>query len=240
MTKLAIMQPYIFPYIGYFNLIHSVDKFMFYNDVNFIKRGWINRNKILSNKREFLFSIPLIKASQSRKINDIKISYDSKWKEKLLRNIRTSYGRYNQFGLIYPIIEDVFLSDHDKISELAMLSVIRISEYLDIGRIFSQSSDCPTPTTALRGQDRIIKICEIEGATEYHNPMGGISLYSHDLFTRNNIGLNFIEPKLTEYTQSSDQFISGLSIIDILMSNEKEDVQSMVRNYSTIKKSSFL
>ena len=105
--KLAIMQPYIFPYIGYFSLIHSVDKFVFFDDVNFIKRGWINRNKILSSKKELLFSIPLKKASQNKLINEIFIADEVPWEDKLLRTIEHSYGREPGFIKAYPLIEEV-------------------------------------------------------------------------------------------------------------------------------------
>jgi hypothetical protein len=235
MNKLAIMQPYIFPYIGYFNLIHSVDKFVFFDDVNFIKRGWINRNKILSGGKEFLFSVPLSKPSQNKKINDTKLSSEQSWRGKLLRNISHSYSKADGFSDAYPLVERIVNFETDSISDLAMLSVIEICKYLDINRVFCKSSEVSGVNIDLRGQDRIIDICKLEGASAYNNAIGGVDLYSDEIFLKNNINLNFIQPLVPKYSQGSGDFISHLSIIDILMFNVKSDVSSMVSKYNLIR-----
>jgi hypothetical protein len=232
--KLAIMQPYIFPYIGYFSLIHSVDKFVFFDDVNFIKRGWINRNKILSSKKELLFSIPLKKASQNKLINEIFIADEVPWEDKLLRTIEHSYGREPGFIKAYPLIEEVVRYKAEKISELANFSIMKICKYLEIERDFVNSSALLGIDLNKRGQDRIIDICKNVDADTYNNAIGGMSLYSKDLFKENNIKLNFISPIITPYNQSSEKFISHLSIIDILMYNKKEDVIKMIESYEHV------
>jgi len=232
--KVAIMQPYIFPYIGYFNLVHSVDKFIFFDDVNFIKRGWINRNKIISNKSEFLFSVPLKKASQNKLINDTYVSIDQKWKNKLLKTIKYSYEKEESFPEIYSIIEGVLHSDVESIADLSSISVVRICDYLDIQRDFQNSSSISSADISASGQDRILSICKNVGAKIYNNAIGGVSLYSKELFESNKIKLNFVKPKIKPYAQNSNQFISNLSIIDVLMYNSKKDVIKMIESYELI------
>src|SRR5664280_1221353 len=105
--KLGIMQPYLFPFIGYFQLINAVDKFIIFDDVNYINKGWINRNRILLNGKEFLFSIPLENASQNKLINEINLFDNFRWKGKLLKTINAAYKKAPMFNEVYPILEKI-------------------------------------------------------------------------------------------------------------------------------------
>ena len=231
--KVAIMQPYIFPYIGYFQLINAVDEFVVYDDVNFIKRGWINRNNILQNSKALLFSIPLIEASQNKQINEIHIFTDSNWKQKLLRSIELSYKKAPFFQKVFLLLEEIILNDETNLSRYLISSLQKISSYLKMSTIFKISSELDK-NIDLKGQDKIIDICKNLKATNYTNAIGGLDLYDKSSFENNNIGLNFLKTTNINYSQFGNDFVPYLSIIDVLMFNPLEEIQSMLNQYELI------
>lgn len=233
--KLAVMQPYFMPYIGYFQMIKAVDKFVFYDDVNYIKQGWINRNKLIVNNQEYLFTIPLEKATPFALINETKINknlYPS-WKKKFLKTVTQSYHKAPFFEKIYPLIEKILASEEIMISQLAMNSIIEVSTYLGLDTEFIMSS-VKYDNRKLDRQDRLIDICKIENAEHYINAIGGQELYGREDFHAHGIQLQFIESEQTPYDQFCVSFIPGLSIIDLLMFNSTEDMVQRLENYSLI------
>jgi hypothetical protein len=230
--KIAIMQPYAFPYIGYFQLIKAVDLFVFYDDVNYPKKGWVNRNRILQNGEESLITIPLIKASQNKLIKDLEMdpSY-----LKLLRNIEFNYKNSTQFSKVFPLVENIFRSDFTKISDFAIESICEVCNYLDIKQEFVRSSHLFGHTSDLPRADRLIEISRLAKADTYINSVGGQKLYDKDYFDRHAISLKFLKSIHTEYQQFGlNDFIPWLSIIDVLMFNEKKVVLDMIDRYELI------
>jgi len=233
--KLAIMQPYLFPYIGYFQLINAVDKFVFYDDVNYIKQGWINRNYILANNQKYLFSIPIEKISSYKKINEVKINsfIFEKTKKKLLKTIEQSYKKAPFFKQTYNIFVTILNSNDKFISNYARNSVIKISEYLKINTEIINTSKIYN-NDYLKSSERIFDICKQENANWYINPIGGKELYSIKEFNKRKIYLNFLETSNIKYNQVSNQFIPFLSIIDVMMFNSPEEIKKMLENYTLI------
>ena len=233
--KLAIMQPYFMPYIGYFQLINLVDKFVFYDDVTFIKQGWINRNQILINDQAKLFSVPLSNASSHTLIKDVLISdirYE-KWKKSFLSTIMFNYKKAKNYAMVEALIDRILLTPPKTISELAIKSVIEISNYLDLDTEFDVSSK-NYGNAHLSGQDRVLDICQKENANTYINPIGGIQLYSKDIFSERKIELMFLSAHKTIYKQFSSDFIPFLSIIDVLMFNDKKQVLEMLNDFELV------
>lgn len=236
--KLAIMQPYIFPYIGYFQLIQSVDKFVFYDDVDFIKGGWINRNKISTQQKELLFTVPLDKASSFKKINEIHLHpvIYKKWTVKFLKSIQQSYSKSPFYNLVFPIIEEVFSGDHSSISDLTKASIKLTSKYLGIETEFVNSSQ-KYKNNHLKSQARVIDICKLEDADTYINAIGGLELYNPLDFLNNGIELRFLKPTMVPYNQfKTDEFIPGLSIIDFIMNIDPSEVKDHLKMGSLISK----
>lgn len=234
--KLALMQPYIFPYLGYFQLINAVNTFVFYDDVNFISQGWINRNNILIGGKSTLFTIPLEAASFKLKINEIRCKKELYviWKKKFLKTIQNSYSKAPYFTETYDLISEVLEGGEDSaISELAMKSVKKTSTYLGINTEFKVSSN-DFSKTDLKGPDRVLSICLAEGVTSYINPIGGLELYDKQYFSNSNINLFFIKSEFPEYTQYKYSFVKGLSIIDLIMFNGPRDIQGMLETYQLI------
>jgi hypothetical protein len=230
---LAIMQPYIFPYFGYFQLVHAVDLFVFYDDVNFIKKGWVNRNRILVQGQEHLFSIPLKSSSQNVLIKDCELSDEHKWREKLIKKIELTYKKAPQFATGFPLVSEIILSEQNTISSLAILAIEKISKYLEIPTKFKQSSES-YDNRELKGQMRILDICKKENAAKYINPIGGQEIYSRELFTENQIELFFIRSEAISYKQFENDFVPNLSIIDLLMFNDREFLQNALNRYDLV------
>jgi len=228
--SVGIVQPYLFPYIGYFQLVSAVDTFIFYDDVHFITRGWINRNKILINGSSKYFTVPCRNASQNRLIYEVEHALNKKERSRLLRKIQFSYSNAPNFEQVYPIIQTVINKNTDKISDLAIASVKETMEYLGI-QIETKISSEHYANRDLDRADRLIDICRREGATRYINPIGGREIYDKAYFKKQGIELCFLEPRLTEYDQNVDSFVPWLSIIDILMFNSAGKVRKQFLNH---------
>lgn len=234
--SIAIMQPYIFPYLGYFQLVNAVDEFVFYDDVNFIKQGWVNRNQILVNQKSFMFSVPIKNISSFSKICDTEIderAFD-KWRAKFLRTLSQSYKKAEYFSVVFPLIEDVLSVEPFSISMLAEKSIISIASYLDIPTKFSRSSESFSESQYMDKAERLTYICKTMDATRYINAIGGQEIYSKSDFDKAEIELSFLRYNLPCYKQYADTFIPGLSMIDVLMFNDKARVQAMLSNYELV------
>jgi hypothetical protein len=233
--NIAVMQPYIFPYVGYFCLIQAADIFVFYDDVNFITRGRINRNQIILNGEVYNFTVPLIKSSQNKSINDVEIFELKEFSKKFIKQIEYSYrdSKFFDCGLQY--VENVLHSGHNKISDLAITSVLKFYEYIGINKIFLSSSDHFAESKNLKKADRLIYITRSLGSDEYINSIGGMKLYSKNYFKERGINLRFINPNLKNYKQPNcEKFIPGLSIIDLLMNNSPKEIIGLISDYDFI------
>lgn len=232
--RVAVMQPYFMPYIGYFQLIKAVDKFIIYDDVNYIKQGWINRNNILLNGKSYLFSIPLKDASSFKKINDIEINQElfPKWKIKFFKTLELAYKKAPFYTNIIPILEEL-LDCPNKINDLIYVSLLKICNYLGIVTHIEKSSTI-YQNSELSKEERLIDICKKENADTYINPLGGQDLYDKEYFAKNNVKLFFIKSNKDNYIQFGDSFIPWLSIIDILMFNSPQKTREMLDNYDLI------
>lgn len=217
------MQPYFLPYIGYFKLISQVDTFVIYEDVNFIKKGWINRNNILVNGKQFLFTIPLKLASQNKLINEIEIDENSAWKNNLLKTIYLAYSKAPFFDEVYPVIQEIIEFQETNISKFIIYSLKRICNFLDIKTNIIISSELEK-NNHLKGQEKIIEICQKLDATQYINAPGGKDLYEEKEFLNKNIILKFIDASPIIYPQFKNTFIPYLSIIDVMMFNSSKTI----------------
>lgn len=229
--KLAIMQPYFFPYLGYWQLVHAVDKFVVYDDVNYIKGGWINRNRILINGHPSYITVPLHQASPFKRICDTLLQPSMIWREKLVRTIDNTYRKAPGFAEVFPVVEEITRYETDSLSEYLTHQLRSLSTFLGITTEFVATSRC-YGNSELSGQDRIIDICRREGAETYLNLPGGRQLYDAGAFAQEGITLQFIEPVLGPYKHGGSQFVPGLSILDVLMWNPVEDVRKMVATAS--------
>lgn len=233
MTKVAIMQPYFFPYLGYYQMLSAVDKFVLLDDVNFIMRGYINRNSILLNGQAHKFSIPLEKPSQNKLINETKLNFLTKDKENFLKTITMAYKKAPFFNDFYPVLENIVNNDENDLTKYLKYSFEKIKDYLQIDTEILLSSKIEKDNS-LRAQDRIIEINKQLASTQYINAIGGQELYNKADFTKNNIQLNFIKMSNIEYKQFNNEFVPNLSMIDVLMFNSKEKIKELLKQYELV------
>ncbi|MBF8964217.1 WbqC family protein [Pontibacter sp. FD36] len=231
--KIAIMQPYLFPYIGYFHLLHAVNRFIIYDDVTYIKQGWINRNNILVNGKASLFTVPLVGASSNKLIYDINVGNLTRWSNSFYKTIEQNYKKAPNYEVTLKLIQDIIESDYESISELCFNSLEQIMRYLKINTEIVATSRIYNNQN-LSSQDRVLDICMKEQASHYINPIGGAELYSKEAFLKSGIKLHFIKSHLSEYKQLKNEFIPWLSIIDILMFNSQEETQLMLNQYELL------
>ncbi len=227
------MQPYFFPYIGYFQLINAVNKFVIYDDVKFIKGGWINRNNLLVNGEKNLFSVPVKKPSQTRLIKDALLDNSTQWQSKLLKTIELNYKKAPFFADVYPILEKIILPKRELLIDLVSESIEMICEYLNINTELIVSSKTYN-NIKLNKEHRLIDICKKEHANIYINPIGGTDLYTKDTFQKDKIILSFLKTNSIIYPQLSNDFIPYLSIIDVLIFNSKSTVQNYLNEYTLV------
>lgn len=233
--KIAIMQPYFLPYIGYFQLINSVDKFVIYDDVQFIKSGWINRNKILVNGTESMFTLNLKKDSYELNINERYFAFNIEYEiRKILKGIEPAYRKAPYFEQVMPLVKRVFEIDKQKdISKFLINGLKEICCYLDIRTeiIISSSLD---KDNSLKAQDKVINIVQLLEGDTYINSIGGQNLYSKEDFRRKGIELFFLKSNQIIYKQIEKNFVPNLSILDILMFNSIEQVKFYLSNYEVV------
>ncbi|CEG28644.1 WbqC family protein [Bacillus sp. B-jedd] len=232
--KLAVMQPYFFPYIGYWQLINAVDTFVIFDDVNFIKRGWINRNNILVNNQAKQINLLLSKVSQNKRINEIELlSNDESDYLKLLKTFEASYIKAPFFNEVFPLIEKIIIYQEKNLAAYLAYLIKEVCNYLQIETSFILSSGLQK-NDLLRGQDKIIDICKRLNADEYINSIGGMALYSSNDFDSNGIKLRFLKTGEIFYHQFNQEFVANLSIIDVMMFNSIESIKIMFEQYGLV------
>jgi hypothetical protein len=232
--KIGVMQPYIFPYIGYFQLINSVDCFVIYDNIQYTKKGWINRNRILSNGKDEYFTLPLLKDSDYLSVMDRYLSADwQKEKNKLLNKIKENYRKAPYFSDVFELIDGCLSYKSTNLFDFIFNALNRTLDYLSVNTKIVVSSSLPIDHS-LKAEEKVIAICKALHATTYINPIGGTELYSKEHFLKECIHLKFIKADNIQYKQFNNDFIPFLSIIDVMMFNSKTAITNYLNNSFSI------
>lgn len=245
--KLGVMQSYFFPYIGYFQLIESVDTFLIYEYVSFRKKSWITRNRLLDKKtgEPFFINIPVKGKSSNKLINEMEIIKESKWKKKLLKDIYFNYKKARFFNEIYPFLEELINFSEYNLHCYNSNSIIKICDLLDIKtKIISKDLSNITLENDIKNQnniekelikyERVLRLCNKYEATSYTNPIGGVELYKRDYFKKNDVDLFFLQTNDFSYKQFGNSFTPYLSIIDQLMHVGVDETKKIIKKYKLI------
>lgn len=228
------MQPYFFPYIGYFQLINAVDTFIIYDNIKYTKKGWINRNRILLNGREELISLPIKKDSDYLHIFERNIA--ESWKinrVKMLNKIREAYRAAPYFDTVFPLIKELIIYPENNLFLFINNAICNINKFLGIYTPIIKSSTLPI-NHSLKSESKVIEICKSIKAKEYINPIGGVELYNKEKFKAEGIDLKFIESNNIDYKQFDNKFIESLSIIDLMMFNPKDEIKKYLESYNLV------
>ena len=234
--KIAIMQPYFLPYLGYFQLLNHVDYFIVYDKVQYSKKGWFNKNSFLMNGNAKLFSIPIKKDSDYLHVSERELALNAE-KEilKILGQIKSAYSKSKYFNEVYPLLRQIFLFEDKNLFRFIFNAIQKVHDALDLNAELVISSNIEEGDE-LKGQDRVISLCKRMKADEYINPEGGINLYDSGAFKESNIELKFLKKNLISYEQFGNAFIDNLSIIDVLMFNGIDKTKALLDEFQLFKK----
>lgn len=232
--RMAIMQPYFFPYIGYFQLMNAVDEFVIYNNIKYTKKGWINRNRILVNGKNAYITLPLKKDSDYLDVRDRYLAEIWSFKRnKMLNKIIESYRKSPNFDFVCPMIEKCIMFKEYNLFKFVLNSLNLTKEYLGIRTSFLIASTIPIDHE-LKAEKKVVEICKARKVNMYLNPFGGIKLYTKDNFTDEGIDIRFLKTNDIIYKQFNNDFVPSLSIIDVMMFNSKEQINEMLKEYEII------
>lgn len=221
------MQPYFLPYIGYFQLMGAVDTFVVYDNIEYTKKGWINRNRMLRSGADTLFSLPLKKGSDSLHVRERELASDYS-PDKLLSQFRGAYAHAPYFDQTWPLLERIVRHDEPNLFRYLHHSIVSMCAHLGLNTKICVSSDVAIDHE-LKGQDKVLALCRTMGAEIYINAIGGTELYAKDAFLAQGIELKFIRSRPFEYAQFGAPFVPWLSMVDVLMFNAPERVGAEVR-----------
>src|SRR5579863_5518706 len=226
--KIAIMQPYLFPYIGYFQLMKAVDEFVVYDNIEYTKKGWINRNRILNNGIDAYITFPLKKGSDYLQVRERYLAENWKIeKKKVLNKIVESYRKAKHFENVFPVIERIISYEENNLFAFILNSLNVLKSYLGINTTLKISSSIPIDHLS-KAEKKVIEICRCRGATTYINPIGGLNLYSKEFFREHRIELKFIKSHEINYKQFENEYVPWLSIIDVMMFNTQHEINELL------------
>ncbi|MFF7706234.1 WbqC family protein [Pseudomonas sp. NPDC007930] len=233
-TTLAMMQPYWFPYLGYFQLIAAADAFVLGDDLQYIKDGWINRNRILCGGAPWMFSLPLKKAAHGLAINQRELADDTPAAmAKLLKTLALHYARAPHQAEVLPLLETLMLHPERNLARYLEHSLRKTCDYLGITTPILIASDLHIREVQDK-QDRVIKTMHKLGGQRYLNPVGGLDLYDQATFSAAGLELRFHRMNAIEYPQLKGPFVPYLSIIDVLMFNPVERIRHWLPDFACL------
>lgn len=235
--KQGIMQPYFLPYLGYFSLIKHTDQFILFDPVQFIRHGWIERNRVLKQNEGWLYiSVPLILNGRETLIKDVLIDNKQNWKQKILSQLQPYKKIAPNYFKIIRLLNDLFANEYNDIVALNKASLEIICYYIGIKNNIKVYSDLNLIIDTPNAPDEwALNICKTMGnVNEYWNPPGGQSFFSKSKYDQAGIKLLFQQVNLTPYDQKRTSHETGLSIIDVMMFNSVESINNMLDNYELL------
>ncbi len=228
------MQPYFLPYLGYFQLINACDSFVVYDNIQFTKKGWIHRNRMLLNGKDMMFTLPLKSDSDYLNVDQRFLGENyEKEKNKILGQVRSAYAKAPNFKTAYPIIEDIFNDAERNLFAFIFNALRKINNYLNISTPLIVSSTINIDH-GLKGKYKVMEIIKKLGADTYINPIGGMELYDKQEFATNGLALEFHKMKPVVYPQFSNEFIPYLSILDVMMFNDKTAITAYLNEFDLL------
>jgi hypothetical protein len=235
--KLAIMQPYFFPYLGYYALIKATEKWVVFDTAQYIRKGWVNRNRICSPAKEKIayITVPVVKAPRETMLKDATIDVRQNWEERILGQLAYYRKKAPFYNRVIDVVKEVLFCKKNKISELNVFALKTTCEYLEIPFDYSIFSEDTMNINSVNAPDEwSLEISKNMKATSYYNPPGGVSFFDKSKFQVARIDLEFLSINLNAYECIENPFIPGLSIIDVMMFNNIKEINSMLNDYELL------
>ncbi len=230
--RLGIMQPYFFPYLGYFSLIRHTDRFILLDVVQFIRHGWIERNRILKPQEGWQYiQVPLVKHAREARIDEVKIRVGEAWQSQILRQLEHYRKKARYYPEVIAFLETAFSFRTESIADLNAHLLGETCRYLEIPftrEVFSEMGLPIAPVTA--PDEWALNICKALEADTYINPPGAVELFDPGKYAQAGVRLQFLQNRLSPYAQGGRPFQEGLSIIDVMMFNTPAEIRRMLED----------
>ncbi len=239
------MQPYFFPHIGYFQLIHAVDRFFLYDNLDYSRGGWINRNRILVVRgRPTFLSVPIRGRKITKTIRDTILLEDPHWRLSLQRSIHTCYSRSPYFRETLQLVEEILFLETSSLAEINKRCITGVCNHLGVDtEILTDSTPFDAlefelrqrpGTDPIRKVTRAIELCRALGADVFINAIGGRALYDKEVFARHGVRVFFVQTRPHTYPQRAATFHPSLSIIDVLMNCGRDGTRRLLGEYDLV------
>jgi hypothetical protein len=229
-TRLMMLQPGYLPWIGFFEQAYRTDSFVVYDDAQFTKQDWRNRNQIKGPKgRAEYITVPVKKSPVETPIREIEISYEQGWVKRHLNLLRQYYSRAPYFEMHAPGLFAIISKKYRFLIDLDMELTRALLKALKIETRIVMSSSLKTP---VRGKQRLLAVCQEMGATYCYNGKAGEQLYSKAEFMAHGVHLEFQDFKCPAYPQLWGRFIPNLSIIDALFNCGNQTIEIIAGTFS--------
>jgi len=233
------MQPYFFPYIGYFQLMAYVDRWVVFDETQFIHKGWVNRNRVLHpdiQKQWQYVTVPLAKKSRDEQICNLLIHPDDGWRNQILGKLTSYRKKAPYYAETMDFVADCFDCKEQSLVAFLVSLLRKTQEHIGFDTQIDVQSDLDLAVLHVEHAGQwSLRIAEQLGASSYINPAGGAGLFREGEFNDAGIELRFLESQSSPYDQGGRDFVAGLSIIDVLMWNGKEAVKSMLSSNFALK-----
>jgi hypothetical protein len=235
LRTVSMMQPYLFPYLGYFQLIDCSDVFVLGDDLQYVKASWINRNRVLVNGEPKLVTFSLRKGGQFDPINQRWLAADFPQEaEKFLKTLKLAYARAPYQNDVMALAHQILTYPERNLARFTEHSIRRICAYLQITTPIRIGSELGLPAR-MDKQERVIRIAQMLNAERYINPIGGMTLYCPSRFRAHGLSLRFLRMDDLSYPQLNQPFVPSLSIIDVLMFNSRSKTQALLKRFSLLE-----
>jgi len=225
-NRIAVLQPSYLPWLGFFEQMMSVDTFVFYDDVQYTKNDWRNRNRIKTKDGFLWLTIP-VKGSTSLQIREVRIDNNQNWQEKHQKTLVQLYSKAPYFEEVLVLFEPLWNKKYEFLLDAVVDSITIITEYLNIETKIIFSSEIKVSGNK---NEKLINICKTLGASEYYSGLAAQNYLDNELFNRNGINIAFQHYQHPLYPQMHGNFVSHLSIIDLLFNCGKKSRQ-MIKDY---------
>lgn len=234
--KVVLMQPYFFPYLGYYTLMKHADRFVVFDTAQYIRRGWIHRNRILgSNGEPSYINASVVKAPRDTPIYEMKMHTASDWKETIMKGLQVYQKTAPYFEEVRELVRDCLAFPTDDLTDFNVNVLKQTANYLGMETHITKLSDLDIEFRDVQEPDDWgLQLSKSLHAATYVNAPGGQAIYSREKYARHGVELNFYQTNLHPYDQKQEQFQTGLSIIDVMMFNSKAEINHMIDDFQKI------
>lgn len=231
------MQPYFFPYPGYFSLIKATNKWIVFDTPQYANYSWMNRNRIINCNDDnwMYFIVPLKKRPLRTSINSIVIQNEVNWKEKIISQLGYYKKHAPYYNHVVEFLRETLTSEFVKLSDLNIHTLKATCKYIGIDFNYEIYSEMNLQIEDIHAPDEWgLNICKAMGVSKFINPERGQNFIDRQKYLNEKVDIKFLEYRYPDYDQKMEEFIPGLSIIDAMMFNSPKELKVILEDYKLV------